>query len=121
MKHVIYYLVVITISFILASCGDNNDEPKNLESQLIGEWVETLYSPLETIHINFKSNHSGSDWWTYYDDPDRRDERKFDWEIDGYYLLLEGKGFHVKTRFTITNGILHFDDYFEDLEFKRVK
>lgn len=119
MKQVIF-LVLITTSSILMSCGDKNDEPANLESQLIGEWVETFDSPAELIHLSFRSDHSGVEWWTYFDYP--QEKKKFDWRIDGYYLILETRnGVYVKTRFTISKGILHFDDYFNDLEFKRVE
>ena len=126
MKKLFIILATIIMPFILTSCGDDKDEPKNLESQLIGEWIEdTSRYPqylAEVIHFTFKSDHSGYEWWTYFDDKTHRDEIKFDWDIDGYYLILKGKnGYSVKTRFSINNGTLQFDDYKEKLEFIRVK
>ena len=37
MKKILLLLAII-LPFVLTSCGDDKDEPKSLEQQLIGQW-----------------------------------------------------------------------------------
>ena len=57
----ILLLMAIILPFVLTSCDDDKDEPKSLEQQLIGSWVQTQVDGPNTLtwHYIFNSDHNG--------------------------------------------------------------
>ena len=58
----ILLLMAIILPFVLTSCGDDKDEPKqNLEQELIGRWVGNTAD--REITLEFKADHTGINSW----------------------------------------------------------
>lgn len=54
--------MAIILPFVLTSCGDDKDEPKqNLEHKLIGDWY-LLINDYTVEHFLLNSDHTGKDW-----------------------------------------------------------
>jgi len=86
----ILLLMAIILPFVLSSCGDDNDEPKqNLEQELIGGWVMTEYgddnSSISYSYI-FNSDHTGKDHM--FVDMSLLDETNFTWTLEGNILTF---------------------------------
>ena len=81
----ILLLMAIILPFVLTSCGDDKDEPKqNLEQELIGSWTFAEGSDIYTILFN--SNHTGKsqrmvDGHLVQDTP-------FTWSLNGNVLTV---------------------------------
>lgn len=90
-------LLAILLPFILISCGDDKDEPKNLEQQLIGGWsyTEGVDASLVIHNLIFNANHTGKmvntqgGVVTY--------ETSFTWSLDGDVLTMNGPTTEVCT------------------------
>ena len=55
-------LMAIILPFVLTSCGDDKDEPKqNLEQELIGRWVGQTID--RELTLEFKADHTGISSW----------------------------------------------------------
>ena len=58
----ILLLMAIILPFVLTSCGDDKDEPKqNLEKELIGRWVGQTID--RELTLEFKADHTGISSW----------------------------------------------------------
>ena len=121
----ILLLMAIILPFVFTSCGDDKDEPQNLEQELIGEWVENTNSNYEVYHYIFKSDHTGS-WWVTNNNVliDGFVVTTFTLSVKGNSLTLvnDANGGSASTTFSIKNGILHFDNFDSGagINFKRV-
>ncbi len=62
MKKILLLFAIILLPFVLTSCGDDKDEPKqNLEQELIGRWVGQTID--REITLEFKADHTGINSW----------------------------------------------------------
>ena len=118
----ILLLMAIILPFVLTSCGDDKDEPQNLEQELIGTWV-LAYDDLNTYQFMvFNADHTGSGNKTK--DGIVIGEFSFTWSLSGDILTQSRTGGNTfKNKISIKDDILYVMD--EDgnpgIEMKRVK
>lgn len=119
----ILLLLAIVLPFVLTSCGDDKDEPKqNLEQELIGTWV-IAYEDLNMYQFMvFNADHTGSG--SQVKDGIVQGEYSFNWSLSGDILTQNRMGGNTfKNKISIKNDILYVMD--EDgnpvFEMKRVK
>lgn len=107
----ILLLMAIILPFVLTSCGDDKDEPKqSLEQQLIGRWVD------RGITIEFKADHTGIGSW------ETNNLTPFTWSLEDNYLYMtyEGDDGEVHVKYTlkyeiaIENGILEISTHYNN-------
>ena len=85
----ILLLMAIVLPFVLTSCGDDKDEPKqSLEEQLIGRWVGS--SGNRDITFDFKADHTGLFSWKFIEntlqDVATTGSSEFTWSLKGNIL-----------------------------------
>ena len=119
----ILLLLAIVLPFVITSCGDDKDEPKqNLEQELIGTWV-IAYEDLNMYQfMEFNADHTGSG--SQVQDGIVQGEYSFNWSLSGDILTQNRMGGNTfKNKISIKNDILYVMD--EDgnpvFEMKRVK
>ncbi|MBR5085805.1 MAG: lipocalin family protein [Muribaculaceae bacterium] len=119
----ILLLMAIILPFVLTSCGDDKDEPKqNLEQELIGTWV-LAYDDLNMYQFMvFNADHTGSG--NQVKDGIVIGEFSFTWSLSGDVLTQSRTGGNTfKNKISIKDDILYVMD--EDgnpgFEMKRVK
>ena len=119
----ILLLMAIILPFVLTSCGDDKDEPKqNLEQELIGTWV-LAYDDLNMYQFMvFNADHTGSG--NQVKDGIVLGEFSFTWSLSGDILTQSRTGGNTfKNKISIKDDILYVMD--EDgnpgFEMKRVK
>ena len=119
----ILLLLAIVLPFVITSCGDDKDEPKqNLEQELIGTWV-IAYEDLNMYQfMEFNADHTGSG--SQVKDGIVQGEYSFNWSLSGDILTQNRMGGNTfKNKISIKNDILYVMD--EDgnpvFEMKRVK
>ena len=115
--------MAIILPFVLTSCGDDKDEPKqNLEQELIGTWV-LAYDDLNMYQFMvFNADHTGSG--NQVKDGIVIGEFSFTWSLSGDVLTQSRTGGNTfKNKISIKDDILYVMD--EDgnpgFEMKRVK
>lgn len=74
-------LLAIIVPFVLTSCGDDKDEPQNLEQELIGDWYFIL-NDYTAEHFLFNSNHTGKHWI-------KQDGEDINSSVDSFHWSLE--------------------------------
>ena len=122
MKKILLFMAII-LPFVLTSCGDDKDEPKqNLEQELIGTWV-LAYDDLNMYQFMvFNADHTGSG--NQVKDGIVLGEFSFTWSLSGDVLTQSRTGGNTfKNKISIKDDILYVMD--EDgnpgFEMKRVK
>ena len=121
----ILLLMAIILPFVLTSCGDDKDEPKSLEQQLIGSWVLTeVYGPNTLIwHYIFNSDHNGKK--QIYLNEQISTEEYFTWSLKGNILscsfLQAGNMVTVNMEISIDGDVLHIKEGEEIFELHRAK
>ncbi len=67
MKKYLFLLTgIMMMPFLMISCGDDKDSPKNIDPKLVGEWIEkseNKFDDPEINHINFEKE-GVMQWWT---------------------------------------------------------
>lgn len=81
-------LMAIVLPFVLTSCGDDKDEPKSLEDQLIGQWESSWeidgdnYHNIAIFDAEHQFYHSG------YKNESQILRVSYTWELKGNTLKL---------------------------------
>lgn len=81
-------LMAIIVPFVLTSCGDDKDEPKSLEDQLIGQWESSWeidgdnYHNIAIFDAEHQFYHSG------YKNESQILRVSYTWELKGNTLKL---------------------------------
>ena len=119
-------MMVATVSFVFASCGDDDDDPN-----FVGEWVacnskgeiadEDGSDPIVVAHLLLRQDGTGENWTTYSDGEEKGLIGTF-----RYIISYNGKtgtlsilytsfpdasvvGTEAIYKFTYENGILHLE------------
>ena len=115
--------MAIVLPFVLTSCGDDKDEPKqNLEQELIGTWVLTYEDINMFQFMVFNADHTGNG--NQVKDGLVIAEFPFTWSLSGDVLTQNRKdGKTIKNKISIKNDILYVmdEDGNPSFEMKRVK
>ena len=113
----ILLLMAIILPFVITSCGDDKDEPQNLEQEIIGTW--SAPDGDRTLFFTFNADHTGKYAYTRESRPTV--ECPLEWELTGKSLTVKYQWDYdiINTEtvdISIKNGILNFGD----LELHRV-
>lgn len=111
----ILLLMAIILPFVLTSCGDDKDEPKqNLEQELIGRWVGQTID--RELTLEFKADHTGISSWRKIQNVLQRVSTSgsipFTWSLKNNILSMsyevdeDGTIQTDKSEIAIENGIL---------------
>ncbi len=115
-------LLAIILPFVLTSCGDDKDEPKqSLEQQLIGSWVGDVYNIIEvTHHILFNADYTGKEWMVI--DGVKSPDMHFTWSLKGNVLTLSnGSSEPESMEISIKDDVLHTKQGTIELTYTRAK
>ena len=116
--------MAIILPFVLTSCGDDKDEPQNLEQELIGKW--TGVSGNRDITLEFKADHTGLFSWKFNENTLQvvatSGSTEFTWSLKGNILsytyrdgLYEGDPMvTVDYEISIKDDVLHM--IYNDME-----
>jgi len=106
MKKILLLLAII-VPFVFTSCGDDKDEPKTLEQQLIGEWVESTDFEIDLFNLKFNTDHTGKLWVTDLGVTKPGSESNFTWSLTGSNLVIEASdGEIANSTISITDNVL---------------
>ena len=115
--------MAIVLPFVLTSCGDDKDEPKqNLEQELIGTWVLTYEDINMFQFMVFNADHTGNG--NQVKDGLVIAEFPFTWSLSGDILTQNRKdGKTIKNKISIKNDVLYVmdEDGNPSFEMKRSK
>lgn len=123
--------MAIILPFVLTSCGDDKDEPKqNLEQELIGRWVRQTID--REITYEFKADHTGINSWRRIQNvlqaASTSGSVPFTWSLKGNVLSIsivddeDGTVETSKSEIAIENGILKIKTVGDEiLEFHRAQ
>lgn len=117
----ILLLMAIILPFVLTSCGDDKDEPKSLEKQLIGEWVKIDDNGSE-LHYIFNSDYTGKNYILFLGSTS--DESNFKWSLNGNKLTLSDPNGYwptVTRDISVGGDVLHMTINDEQIVLHRVK
>lgn len=118
----ILLLMAILLPFVLTSCGDDKDEPKqNLEQELIGSWVLAYEDIAMYQFMVFNPDHTGSG--SQVKNGIIIGEYSFTWSLSGDILTQNRNGGNTfKNKIAIKDDILYFmgEDGSASFEMKRV-
>ena len=124
----ILLLMAIILPFVLTSCGDDKDEPKQtIEQQLIGEWY---YMSNEYVVRNylFNSDHTGKYWIKEDGEVINGSIVNFNWSLEEHdnetYLVIESDGLPTSYYIILVkDDELHLDSPLPGMSwiYKRVK
>ena len=109
----ILLLLAIVLPFVLSSCSDDKDEPKDLEQALIGEWAADLGGDY-SIHYLFNEPKTGIYWEI---DNGMLVEGTYQfimWDLDGKNLTVTSEHMNITTKISIKKDILHMDYLLQD-------
>lgn len=108
-------LMAIVLPFVLTSCGDDKDEPKqNLEQELIGSWVGDVYKIVDGIplvthphsgYVLFNADHTGKTWTVI--DGVKSDDINFTWSLKGNILTMDNGSEPMTMEISIKDDVLH--------------
>ena len=120
-------LLAIILPFVITSCGDDKDEPKqSLEQQLIGKWVRVISDDgADEEYYIFNKDHT-SEYYTLLNKTDRGDESHFTWSLNGNVLtakyIINSHEELVYYDITIEGDLLTIKNKYDMIfEFHRVK
>lgn len=111
----ILLLMAIVLPLVLTSCGDDKDEPKSLENQLIGQWESSWeidgdnYHNIAIFDSDHQIYHSG------YKNDTQIIRVSYTWELNGNTLKLIRNYDSAETthEITIKDDILTISGYKE--------
>ena len=123
----ILLLMAIILPFVLTSCGDDKDEPKqNLEQELIGSWVGDVYDIVDgkvvvthphSAYIIFNADHTGKTWSVI--DGVNQPQSHFTWSLNGNLLKLDYNPEPIEI--SIDGDVLHIKQGTIELDLQRAK
>lgn len=127
----ILLLMAIILPFVLTSCGDDKDEPKqSLEEQLIGSWVGDVYDLVDgkvivthphSSYVIYNADHTGKSWMII--DGVILHELNFNWSLKGNILTNDKSPKQVEI--SIKDDVLYMKqetiELTIELEFHRAK
>ena len=126
MKKILLLLAII-LPFVLTSCGDDKDEPKqNLEQELIGSWVGDVYNIVDgkvvvthphSAYIIFNADHTGKTWSVI--DGVNQPQSHFTWSLNGNLLKLDYNPEPIEI--SIDGDVLHIKQGTIELDLQRAK
>ena len=126
MKKILLLLAII-LPFVLTSCGDDKDEPKqNLEQELIGTWVGDLYfiedgkvvtTNPHSAYIIFNADHTGKSWSVI--DGVNLGQMHFTWSLNGNLLKLDYNPEPIEI--SIDGDVLHIKQGTFEFDYTRAK
>lgn len=114
----ILLLMALVLPFVLASCGDDKDEPLGLEQQLIGSWTgrEIMGSQIDPVvhSFTFNADHTGKYSWVKTQGPLSKASYSsggydFKWKLKKNVLSITQVGDDEGTskyEISIENGVL---------------
>ena len=111
----ILLLMAIILPFVLTSCGDDKDEPKQtLEQELIGGWIYNNY----VIYV-FNADHTGFEN-RLNSDGNINEHNPFTWKLNGKMLNIKDSDGNDDTyEISIKNNILYLNEDGGTYEFHR--
>ena len=118
-------LFAIILPFVLTSCDDDKDEPKSLEQQLIGSWVQTQVDGPNTLtwHYIFNSDHNGKQQIIL--NGHISTEVNFTWSLKGNILTVsfiqDGNTETVSVEISIDGDVLHIKQGDDTIDYHRAK
>ncbi len=125
----ILLLMAIILPFVLTSCGDDKDEPKqSLEEQLIGSWVGDVYNIVDgemivthprSSYMIFNADHTGKSWMNI--EGVIMSEMNFTWSLKGNVLALIVGTETGSYEISIKGDILYITDEGRTVEMHRAK
>ena len=126
----ILLLMAIILPFVLTSCGDDKDEPKqNLEQELIGSWVGDVYNIVDgkvvvthphSGYILFNADYTGKGWTII--DGVKSADMHFTWSLKGNVLTLSnGSSEPESMEISIKDDVLHTKQGTIELTYTRAK
>ncbi len=131
MKKILLLLAII-LPFVLTSCGDDKDEPKqNLEQELIGSWVGDVYNIVDgkvvvthphSGYILFNADHTGKSW--RFIDGVMSPDYNFTWSLKGNILTMTYSASSSEAltyEISIKDDILHIKQGTIELDLQRAK
>ena len=120
-------LLALILPFVLTSCGDDKDEPKqNLEQELIGSWVGDVYDIVDgkvvvthphSAYIIFNADHTGKTWSVI--DGVNQPQSHFTWSLNGNLLKLDYNPEPIEI--SIDGDVLHIKQGTIELDLQRAK
>jgi hypothetical protein len=117
MKKVLLLMAII-LPFVLTSCGDDKDEPKqNLEQELIGGWSNVQGSSI--INIVFNSDYTGKVQWI--EDGVVKDFDSFTWSLKDNVLTIKVIGKTLIYKISINGDVLTISEDELSTDFQRAK
>ena len=125
----ILLLMAIFLPFVLTSCGDDKDEPKqNLEQELIGGWVGDVYNIEDgqvvvthprSGYMVFNTDHTGKTWTVI--DGVRSPDTHFTWSLKGNILTMDTGSQQLTMEISIKDDVLHTKQGTIELDFTKAK
>ena len=118
-------LFAIILPFVLTSCDDDKDEPKSLEQQLIGSWVQTQVDGPNTLtwHYIFNSDHNGKQQIIL--NGHISTEVNFTWSLKGNILscsfIQDGNTVTVSREISIDGDVMYLKEGEDIIELHRAK
>lgn len=88
MKKILLFMAFV-LPFVLTSCGDDKDEPKSLEQQLIGQWESSWEIDGDKYHnIAIFDSDEHQFYHTGYKNDTQIIRVSYTWELNGNTLKL---------------------------------
>ncbi|MBQ6647652.1 MAG: lipocalin family protein [Muribaculaceae bacterium] len=122
----ILLLMAIILPFVLTSCDDDKDEPKqSLEEQLIGGWAWSTVDGPNTItrFYIFNSDHNGKEQIDL--NGHISTEVNFTWSLKGNILTVsfiqDGNTETVSVEISIDGDVLHIKQGDDTIDYHRAK
>ena len=124
----ILLLMAIVLPFVLVSCGDDKDEPQNLEQQLIGSWVGDVYSIVDgemivthphSGYMIFNADHTGIEYTII--DGVKSPENPFTWSLKGNVLTFVFASEKMEYEISIKGDVLHLKHGAREFDCTRAK
>ena len=122
-------LMAIILPFVLTSCGDDKDEPKqSLEEQLIGSWIGDVYNVIEgkvvvthphSSYVLFNADHTGKAWTVI--GGVKSADINFTWSLKGNALTLDNGSGPATLEISIKDDVLHTKQGTIELDYTRAK
>ena len=125
----ILLLMAIILPFVLTSCGDDKDEPKqNLEQELIGSWVGDEYTVVDgkvvvthphSAYRLFNADHTGK-YWTVIDGV-KSPDYNYTWSLNGNVLSIYSESGLMTWEISIKNDVLRTKSGTIELNYTKAK
>ena len=108
-------LMAIILPFVLTSCGDDKDEPKSLEQQLIGRWESSWKVDGDNYHNIAIFDSEYQFYLSGYKNDSQIIRESYMWALNGNTLKLIRNSDHAETEHVISikDNILTISGYRE--------